>query len=377
MPTLVMRSIVRLLALSIAFTGSAFGADFKISNGIAAIANDSVITHQDVVQTCEEAITTLQRTYFNNPQVYEQKRLATMTDALEQLIDRQLVLHDFKTLGGVIQESYIDDVIKDRIREQFGDRVTWIKSLQAQGITTETYRQRQRDFIIGRMMDRRNISEALIVSPAKIERFYQTNMVRFKLGDQVKLRVIRLNRASGATPEDVARLTATIKKKVDDGAPFSEMASVYSEWLGRQGGLWGWKEESQLKKGLAEVAFALEPGKCSAVLGLTGTGDDGYWIYRYDKEGQVESGRRFVERSEGDVFQQEKAFKDPNGLDILPALPQEFYLLFVEEKQSARTRALAEVRDEIEKDLLLQERARLQRRWIDRLRAKSFVRYFM
>jgi hypothetical protein len=57
-------------------------------------------------------------------------------------------------------------------------------------------------------------------------------------------------------------------------------------------------------------------------------------------------------------------------------MPNTIYLLYVEEKQSARTRLLAEVRDEIEKDLLLQERARLQRKWLQRLRAKSFVRYF-
>ena len=48
----------------------------------------------------------------------------------------------------------------------------------------------------------------------------------------------------------------------------------------------------------------------------------------------------------------------------------------VDEKQIARTRTLAEVRDEIEKDLLLQERGRLQKKWIERLRAKSFFRYF-
>jgi hypothetical protein len=84
-----------------------------------------------------------------------------------------------------------------------------------------------------------------------------------------------------------------------------------------------------------------------------------------------------LERTEGDIFQEEKVFKDPAGLDIVPALPQEFYLMYVDEKQAARTRTLSEVRDEIEKDLLLQERARLQKKWIDRLRAKSFVRYFM
>ena len=68
--------LIALTFLTVALGGSISAAEFEISNGIAAIANDAVITHQDVLQDCEEVIATYQRTYFNNPQVYEQKRLA-------------------------------------------------------------------------------------------------------------------------------------------------------------------------------------------------------------------------------------------------------------------------------------------------------------
>jgi beta-lactamase regulating signal transducer with metallopeptidase domain len=40
------------------------------------------------------------------------------------------------------RESYIDDIITDRIRDQFGDRMNLIKFLQAERITYETLRQR-------------------------------------------------------------------------------------------------------------------------------------------------------------------------------------------------------------------------------------------
>jgi hypothetical protein len=56
--------------------------------------------------------------------------------------------------------------------------------------------------------------------------------------------------------------------------------------------------------------------------------------------------------------------------------PQEFYLMLVEDKRPAHVRPLEEVRDEIEKELIVQERARLQKKWVERLRAKAFVRYF-
>jgi hypothetical protein len=48
----------------------------------------------------------------------------------------------------------------------------------------------------------------------------------------------------------------------------------------------------------------------------------------------------------------------------------------VEEKKIAHTKPLSELREEIEKDLLVQERARLRGKWIERLKTKSFVRKF-
>ena len=39
-------------------------------------------------------------------------------------------------------------------------------------------------------------------------------------------------------------------------------------------------------------------------------------------------------------------------------------------------RPLDEVRDEIERGLVVAERSRLEKQWLERLRKKSFVRYF-
>jgi len=349
-------------------------AEFELNNGIAAIANSSVITVQDVRQASADIVDTYRRTYRNNPEVFDQKRISALTDKLEQLIDWQLVLHDFKNLGGTIQESYIDDLIKERVREQFGDRVTLTKTLQAQGITYETFRQRERERVINMIMERKNVREAVLISPAKIERFYQTNLHRFKLGDRVKLRMIVLNRTPAASVDGVCRLATDIRNKIAEGAAFAEMASIYSEGPDKKnGGLFGWKEERELNKGLAEVAFALKQGECSPVLGLARANDDSYWILKYDKIGDIVTGRKYTGREE---FVEEKTFENKAGHHNLDMEPQLFYVLQADEREAAKTRPIEEVRDEIEKDLLLQERARLQKNWINRLRGKSFVRYF-
>src|SRR5215204_1101487 len=151
-----MRRIVLLVWLGLAF-GAAAAPDLR--NGVAAIVNDSIITYQDVEDYTLEAIDLLRRTYARTqPEVFRQKRIETMMDGLERLIERQLILNDFKTLGAQLPESVIDQEVNDRIRRLFRDRATLTKSLQKQATTTEAYRQRLRDDIVVNIMRQRNVS---------------------------------------------------------------------------------------------------------------------------------------------------------------------------------------------------------------------------
>ena len=76
------------------------------------------------------------------------------------------------------------------------------------------------------------------------------------------------------------------------------------------------------------------------------------------------------------TFVEEKKLANPSS-PIQGPDPQEFRLMLVEDKRAARTKLLSEVRDQIEKELTIQERARLHKQWIERLKAKAFVRYFL
>jgi hypothetical protein len=148
------------------------------------------------------------------------------------------------------------------------------------------------------------------------------------------------------------------------------MASIYSEGSTRQQqGDWGWVEKAK-KSGISSVGFDLKAGEHSGVTGLGRMGDEGYWIFHYDEAGRLTTGRRHTSRDE---VVEEKKF-EPGA--VPPVSPQEFYLIKVEERRPPRTSSLEEVRDGIEKDLIAMERARLQQRWVDRLRKKAFVRYY-
>jgi hypothetical protein len=79
-------------------------------------------------------IEVLQRTYFSQPEVLEQKTLETLTRGLEDLVQKQLILDDFKTQGGALPEAIIDDEVRDRIRQKFaGDRATFTRTFAGAG----------------------------------------------------------------------------------------------------------------------------------------------------------------------------------------------------------------------------------------------------
>jgi parvulin-like peptidyl-prolyl isomerase len=52
------------------------------------------------------------------------------------------------------------------------------------------------------------------------------------------------------------------------------------------------------------------------------------------------------------------------------------YVLYVEDKRVARVKPLNEARPDIEKTLKAEEGKRMKERWIARLKAKSYVRYY-
>jgi parvulin-like peptidyl-prolyl isomerase len=343
-------------------------------NYIAAIVNDSIITFQDVREASRKSIGALQQIYFRDPALLEQKANSVMSEALDALVAKALIVDEFKNSVGVVPENMLDNQISQKIRGEFIDRENFRRSLRAQGMSYEKYRQFVHDDMVVRFMLDRNVRSAIIISPQKIETYYTNHLDNYKLDNQVKMRMIVLTEKSAPTEAGVKKLAMDVTAKLDSGAAFAEMASVYSEGSQkRQGGDWGWVSNKEgLRKGLADVAFSLKPGERSGLLGFVSGPGEGYSIYHYDKEGRLLNA---VHYSDKEAKLDEKDFtKDPSAAAGM-AEPKDYYIMLVEDKRTAHVKSLGEVKDEIEKNLAVEERQRLHKQWIDRLKAKAFVRY--
>ncbi|MEW6303619.1 MAG: peptidyl-prolyl cis-trans isomerase [Verrucomicrobiota bacterium] len=317
-----MRRLILSVAACLLLAASAQAA---VINGVVVIVNDAVITFKEMLDQTALAEEQLVRLYGNQPNVLEQKIAEVRENAIRLLVERQLILHDFKASGYTIPDSVIEDHIQDRIRRQFGDRLTLMRTLREEGTTYERFRQEVREQFIVEALRAKNVSGEIVISPYKIETYYQQHKDEFKTDDQVKLRMIVINQLAGNPPGTAKKLCEEILAKLKEGASFAEMATIYSEGSQRrQGGDWGWVDKSVLRKELADAAFKLEPGQFSGVI----------------------------------------------------ETPESCYVMQVEEKRTAGVKPLADVRDEIEKTLDAQERARRQGNYIKRLEKKSLIRRF-
>src|SRR5438093_9229918 len=111
----------------------------EILDGVAAIVNDKVITYSDVKNYSQPAIEQLRHRY-SGQELIEKVRAAQM-DALNNLIERELILQEYKDKGYVIPETVFEAHLNDVITEDFGgDRAAFIKTLEAQNTTLAQYR---------------------------------------------------------------------------------------------------------------------------------------------------------------------------------------------------------------------------------------------
>jgi len=297
----------------------------RIIDGIAAIVNGDIITYSQV-RGLSAPRQRLLRTQYHGEELDKQIQ-AARSAALQDLIDRQLIVQSFHKEKFELPEHFVEERINDIIREDFGgDRNTFIKTLQAQNYSLTEFKKMEMDKIIVSAMRSKNVKPVTTVSPTKVIEYYKQHRAEFTAKEQVKLRLIMIpTRAAEGNTTAQKAIAEEILGKLADGAPFDRMAQMYSEDASRDsGGDWGWVERKTLAPPLEKVAFNLPPGRVSHVIELA-----------------------------------------PN-----------FYIMKVEEKRGGDTPSFAKLRPEIEKKLMQEESQRQQEIWLAGLRQKAYIQKF-
>jgi peptidyl-prolyl cis-trans isomerase SurA len=301
-------------------------AEPEVIDGVAAVVNGDVITFSQVQEVSAPRERTI-REQSTGAELVEKIREARLA-ALNDLVDRQLIIQEFKKKQYTIPEYVVEDQVQNIIREEFaGDRQAFIRTLNAQGFTISKFREQQRDKVIVGAMRQNNVKGTFSATPQQVEAYYEANKQEFATPEQLKLRMIVLNAdpLDANSGDSTRKMAEEIRNKVKGGADFATMAKTYSmDGTAESGGDWGMIDRKTLNQQLTDAAFALSPGQVSPVVQI------------------------------GDSF----------------------YILFCESKKTSSFIPLTEVRDGIEKKLEQVQRQKATQKWIDSLREKAYIKIY-
>ncbi len=300
-------------------------------NGIAATVNGEVVTKAEVGGA---VMTQTQLWLFQNQTASPANRDAKIREikaaALKDLVDRKLILAEFKTKGGVIKRQYIDQAIDRIVRDRFkGDRKKFNEELQKSGLTFPDFRKIQEEqIIVGAMRSQNSGGRIMINTPKQRQQTYQKNRSQFASDSFVKLRMLSIPKMTSAGEKTAASqkaLIEEIRKKLLDGAEFATMAKTYSQdSFASDGGSAGTIGKDVLNEKITNIAFSLEPRKVSDVV------DDG----------------------------------------------ADWRLLYLDAKQEGKTPPLSKVHEQVDKMVTQEKRQKIVEDWLKRLRKDADVRIF-
>jgi len=304
---------------------AAYAAEPEVVDGIAAVVNGDVITYSQVRAVSAPREKVLRAQYAGDALVNQIKEVRKA--ALQDLIDRQLILQAFKKDNYEIPDHFVDEHMHEIIRESFGgDRNTFVKTLEAQNYSLGEFKKLETERMIVQAMRSKNVKRNMAVSPTKIEDYYRTHRDEFTSKEEIKLRMIMIpSHADTGNAAAQKAMAEEILGKLANGANFDRLAQIYSEDSTRElGGDWGWIERKTLAEPLEKMAFNLPVGRVSRIIDFNGN----------------------------------------------------YYILKVEDKRGGETKPLVQVRDEVEKKLMQLEAQQLQERWLASLRSKAYIRTF-
>ncbi len=313
-----------------------------LADGIAAVVNDKVITYVQINQQVAETEKLLRQNLQPGSDELFQRLKEAKLNVLKALIDRELIIQDFKTAGGFIPDTYTNERINDIIRDEYGgDRVAFIKTLYERGVTMQKYKDEIQDNAIVGYMRNKNVVQTVLISPYQIEHYYQQNLRLFQQDAQIKVATIVLRKSlfpsqkmgpdgKQITYDPQEEIAKEILYKLDTGSDFAELAKAYSE---------------------------------------AGNKDDGGELGWVTKDGKT--------AIRADLWPEIDKLQPGQHTDVIATNDGFFYIVLIEDRKKSAMTPLEDVRAQIEKTVINQESQVRQQQWLDTLRAKAFVKMFL
>jgi parvulin-like peptidyl-prolyl isomerase len=238
-------------------------------NGIAAKVNGRVITKNEVSFMLSPRFAQLATQYPRRGPQFEAEFKEARTSIIQELIDREIIMDEFKQLGASIKPHIIDEEIKRQMRELYnGDENKFREELKRSRLTMPGYREMTREKMIVQAMRSQQFSDAPPPLPGEVQSEYDEvkSTLRDVLKDVISFQKIFIPTSDPTnplvTPESQLLLAEDIAKQLGEGKDFAELAKTHSkDAFAEQGGIQENVLRTDLSAEFAAIIFDAPVGK--------------------------------------------------------------------------------------------------------------------
>ena len=297
-------------------------------DGISATVNGKVITRSEVRDAIVREKFLMQQQVLT-PADRKSRERKLETEGLDALIERELILAEYDKRGVPVKTQHVDDQVNFRIRQQFGgDRDKFVSALRESGITMRKFREDQVKTIkVLRMKHAIAQDKTRPPSPKEVQGYYKKNINDYRDDEgTLRMRTLTIPKRVDprydplATPEGQLVRVQAIQKRLKRGASFAEEARKYSQdSAASKGGDRGIINKETLQPLLTINAFNLDAGETSEI---------------------IEDGRNY-------------------------------YILKVDSRQYGKAKPLSEVREDVENNILADQKQQVIDKWVKKLRSRA------
>jgi peptidyl-prolyl cis-trans isomerase SurA len=243
-------------------------------NGIAAKVNGRVVTKNQVNFMLAPVYGQLVTQFPRRGPQFEAKFKESRDKIIQELIDRQIILDEFKQMGATIKPNIIDEEINRQMRELYnGDERKFREELKRSRLTMDGYREMTREKMVVQAMRSQKFADAPPPLPAEVRQEYQEmkSSLRDTSKDVITFQKIFIPAADPDnpvnTPDAQLVLAEDLAKQLAEGADFTELAVSYSkDAFAEDGGMQENVPRSDLSPEFAAIVFETPVGKIAGPL---------------------------------------------------------------------------------------------------------------
>ncbi|TAG08351.1 MAG: hypothetical protein EAZ42_10890 [Verrucomicrobia bacterium] len=243
-------------------------------NAIAAKVNGKVITRNEVSFLLAPRYAQLVTRYPRRGARFDAEFKEAKDAVLQELVDREIILSEFKELGASIKPFLIEEEIKRQMQELYnGDEAKFREELKKSRLTMDGYREMTKEKMIVQAMRSQQFKDVPPPLPGEIQTEYQK--VKSDLRDMSK-DVIDFQKifipASDAEnplsiPETQLALAEDIVRQINEGKSFDDLAKQYSkDAFAEAGGIQRGVPRTDLSPEFAAILFDTPVGTVAGPL---------------------------------------------------------------------------------------------------------------